>query len=66
MTDSGKRVSVTITPQGLVRDIVIGGHSVGRFIPADAVALHMGSNDLPQLSVVLVPDEVIMKEADRG
>lgn len=61
-----KRVSVTITPRGLVTDVAIDGHSVAGAMPAGGAELTLAHGDLPQLRLVLVPDEITVKGATDG
>jgi hypothetical protein len=54
-------VTVTITPGGKIRDVAIGGHSVGQFIAATGASLGIEHGRPPILSLTLVADEIIVK-----
>lgn len=63
MNAPDRTVSVTVTPDGMLTDVTIGGVSIAHAIPREAASLVMASGGRPQLSIVLVPDEIIVTAA---
>jgi hypothetical protein len=64
VSETGKGVTVTITPGGKIRDVAIGGYSVGQFISGAGASLDIEHRRPPILSLTLVADEIIVKEPD--
>ena len=61
MSETGKGVTVTVTPAGRVRDIAVDGHSIARVVPRGGVDLRIEAGMPPVLSFALVADEIIVK-----
>jgi hypothetical protein len=67
MSEPGKGVTVTITPDGQVCDIAVDGHSIAHVVPRGGVDLTIGGHgDLPRLGIVLAPDKITVKGDDHG
>lgn len=64
MSETGKGVTVTITPDGQVCGIAVDGRSIAHVVPRGGVDLTIGGHgDLPRLAIILAPDEIVMKGA---
>jgi len=63
-TDRPKDVVVAVGPDGRAIDVIVKGVSIGDVIPADRGQLVMMPHRPPELSIFLIPDEIVVQPRD--